>query len=81
MRADGNNLYIEVVPTGYKYWWLIIKKKGKQTKVCLGKYPDISLKEAGLYVMRKREQYRSLSVVLLSISNFRSLPGTGSILK
>lgn len=61
MRSDGNNLYIEVVPTGYKYWWLIIKKKGKQTKVYLGKYPDISLKEARAVCDEKK---RSVSISL-----------------
>ena len=46
MRSIGVGLYIEVVPAGHKYWWLCFKKNNKRRKFILGKYPDVSLKDA-----------------------------------
>ncbi len=44
--ADGNNLYIEVKPTGAKFWRFRFKLNGKYSMVSLGEYPFISLKRA-----------------------------------
>lgn len=46
LLADGQGLYIAVMPTGEKYWYVRSWKNGRESKVSIGKYPDISLKEA-----------------------------------
>jgi integrase len=43
---DDRGLYILVKPAGGKYWRLRYWKKGKETKISLGVYPDVSLKSA-----------------------------------
>ena len=56
MKSDRDGLYIEVVPSGQMYWWLRCKVNGKSRKFSLGKYPDVSLKEARVAsVLKKRE--------------------------
>ena len=57
MRADGSGLYLEVLPSGQKYWWLVIRKDGgKRKKFMLGKYPEVSIKNAReLCVLKRRE--------------------------
>ncbi len=56
MRADRDGLYIEVVPAGQKYWWYVSQAGGKRKKISIGKWPDVSLKEAReLLVLKKRE--------------------------
>ena len=52
--ADGHGLYIEVVPTGSKYWRLSYRFNGKQKRLALGVYPRTALKEA----RERREQAR-----------------------
>ena len=48
---DGGGLHIEIVPTGGKLWRYDYRFEGKQQRLALGKYPDVSIKEA-----RKRHQ-------------------------
>lgn len=56
MKADRDGLYIEVVPSGIKYWWFVSQAGGKRKKFALGKYPDLSLKEAReACALKKRE--------------------------
>lgn len=43
---DGQGLYIEISPTGSKYWRLKYRMHGKERRMALGVYPEISLKEA-----------------------------------
>lgn len=54
MVCDGDGLYIEVVPAGAKYWWLRYTVGTKRRKFSLGKYPDVSLKEARVEAILKR---------------------------
>ncbi|MGD9665823.1 MAG: tyrosine-type recombinase/integrase [Synergistaceae bacterium] len=61
MRLIGDGLYIEVVPAGHKYWWLIFNQFNKRRKFLLGKYPDLSLKEARIACADKR---RSVDISL-----------------
>nr|WP_281679948.1 Arm DNA-binding domain-containing protein [Synergistes jonesii] len=42
MMADGDGLYLEVVPGGQKYWWYI-SQAGDRKKFSIGKRPDLSL--------------------------------------
>jgi len=45
---DGGGLYLEVSPTGGKYWRLKYRfpKGGTEKRLSLGVYPTVSLKEA-----------------------------------
>lgn len=56
MKADGNGLYLEVVPAGHKYWWLRASINKKIKKFLLGKYPDMTVKQArDACALKKRE--------------------------
>ena len=57
LQADGRRrkysdaggvpgLYIEVSPTGRKWWRLKFRMDGKERLLALGVYPDVSLKDA-----------------------------------
>ncbi len=46
--ADGRGLYVEVFPTGGVIWRYRYRLAGKQEKLTLGKYPDLTLKNARL---------------------------------
>ncbi len=54
--ADGNGLYLEVSPNGGKYWRLKYRFAGKEKRLALGVYPEVSLSEA----RDKRTQARKL---------------------
>jgi integrase len=54
--ADGNGLFIEILPSGRKVWRLRYRFQGKQEKATLGEYPAFSLAEARLW----REKCRSM---------------------
>ena len=43
---DGGGLYIEVRPTGAKYWRLKYRLNGKERKLSIGTHPTVTLKEA-----------------------------------
>ena len=43
---DGRGLYLEVSPRGGKWWRLKYRFEGKDKRISLGVYPDVSLKEA-----------------------------------
>lgn len=43
---DGGGLYLEVSPSGGKWWRLKYRFAGKEKRISLGVYPDISLREA-----------------------------------
>lgn len=53
---DGQGLYIEVSPTGSKYWRLKYRMHDKERRLAIGVYPEISLKEA----RDKRDEARKL---------------------
>ncbi len=45
--ADGNGLYLEVMPTGSKLWRMKYKQtNGKESRLSFGKYPVVSLEQA-----------------------------------
>jgi integrase len=44
--ADEKGLYIEVAPSGGKWWRLKYRIAGKEKRLSLGVYPDVSLKDA-----------------------------------
>lgn len=41
--ADGGGMYLEVTPSGSKYWRLKYRFEGKEKKLALGVYPEITL--------------------------------------
>ena len=53
---DGNGMYLEVTPKGGKYWRLKYRYAGKEKRLALGIYPDVSLKDA----REKRDEARKL---------------------
>lgn len=52
--ADGAGMYLEVAPGGGKWWRFKYRFAGKETRVSLGVYPDVSLKDA----RERRDQAR-----------------------
>lgn len=44
--ADGGGLYLEVMPNGSRYWRLKYRYAGKENRLALGVYPEVSLKDA-----------------------------------
>lgn len=53
---DGLGLYVEIDPNGSKYWRLKYQFMGKEKRLALGRYPEISLLEA----REKRDKARKL---------------------
>ncbi len=43
---DGKGLYMEISPEGGKWWRLKYRFNGKEKRISLGVYPDVSLKDA-----------------------------------
>jgi integrase len=56
---DGRGLYLEISPSGSKYWRLKYRYLGKERRMALGVYPDISLAIA----RERREDARKLVAV------------------
>lgn len=44
--ADGGGLYLEVHPTGARYWRLKYRHANKERRLAIGVYPDVTLAEA-----------------------------------
>ncbi len=55
-EADGGGLYIEVMPNGSKYWRWKYRFDGKEKRLALGVYPEVTLAAARL----KRDAQRKL---------------------
>lgn len=53
---DSGGLYLEVSPAGGKLWRVKYRYGGKEKRLALGAYPDVSLKDA----REKRDQARKL---------------------
>lgn len=53
---DGGGLYLEVAPSGGKWWRLKYRFDGKERRLSLGVYPDVSLKDA----RERRDEARKL---------------------
>jgi hypothetical protein len=52
---DDRGLFLLLQPSGGKLWRLKYRVAGKEKKLSLGQYPDVSLKEA----RRKRDEARA----------------------
>lgn len=44
--ADEKGLYLAVTPAGSKLWRLKYRMNGKEKKLAIGPYPEVSLKDA-----------------------------------
>jgi integrase len=44
--SDEKSLYLEVMPSGSKYWRFKYRFAGKENRLAFGVYPEVSLKEA-----------------------------------
>jgi len=44
--ADGFGMYLEVTPTGNKYWRLKYRFGAKEKRLALGVYPEVTLAAA-----------------------------------
>jgi integrase len=53
--SDEKGMYLEVMPTGAKYWRMKYRHVGKEKRLALGVYPEVSLKDA----RAKRDAARS----------------------
>ncbi|MFU2207790.1 tyrosine-type recombinase/integrase [Solidesulfovibrio sp. C21] len=53
---DSGGLYLEVSPSGGKWWRLKYRHGGKEKRISLGVYPDVSLKDA----RERRDEARKL---------------------
>ncbi len=53
---DSGGLYLEVAPTGGKWWRFKYRYDGKEKRISLGVYPEVSLKRA----REKRDEARAL---------------------
>lgn len=54
--ADGGGLYLELQPSGAKYWRLKYRFGGKEKRLSLGTYPAVTLAEA----RRRRDDAKAL---------------------
>lgn len=56
--ADGQGLYLEIMPHGAKYWRLKYRVAGKEKRIAFGVYPEIRPQEAREKAMEARAQVR-----------------------
>ena len=56
---DGGGMYLEISPAGGKLWRLKYRYGGKEKRLALGGYPDVSLVKA----RARREEARKLLAV------------------
>jgi len=54
--ADGAGMYLEIYPNDSRYWRLKYRFAGKEKRLALGVYPEVSLKEA----RKRRDEARKL---------------------
>lgn len=53
--GDGSGLYLQVDPSGGRYWRFNYRINGKQKTLALGIYPDVSLAKARSRLQLARE--------------------------
>jgi integrase len=52
---DGKGLYLEVMPSGSKYWRFKYRLNGKEKRLAIGVYPEVTLKQARTATDKARE--------------------------
>ncbi|MFZ0338889.1 MAG: Arm DNA-binding domain-containing protein, partial [Terracidiphilus sp.] len=56
---DGRGLYLEISPSGGRWWRFKYRFDGKEKRLSLGVYPDVSLKEARDHLDDVRRKLRA----------------------
>jgi integrase len=56
--ADGRGLYLEIMPSGAKYWRLKYRIAGREKRIAFGVYPEIRPQEARDKAREARNQVR-----------------------
>ncbi len=56
--SDGNGLYLEVMPSGAKYWRLKYRIAGKEKRLAFGVYPEVRPPEAREEATKARKMIR-----------------------
>jgi integrase len=72
---DGGGMYVEISPTGGKWWRLKYRYAGKEKRMSLGVYPKISLKKARV----RREDARKLLEAGIDPSQHRKAMKTAAV--
>ena len=72
--AVANGLFLDITTTGAKSWWYRYSLHGKQERLVIGRYPDLSLKEA------RQVRDESASLVAKGISPKQSKNKVASVL-
>ena len=67
--ADGAGLYLEVVPSGSRYWRMKYRFNGKEKRMAFGVYPAVSLAQAR--ALRDEAKKKSWFGMCGSIIHFR----------
>jgi hypothetical protein len=44
--SDGRGMYLEIAPSGGKWWRFKYRLAGRERRISLGVYPDVGLAEA-----------------------------------
>ena len=57
--ADGAGLYLEVMPTGAKYWRMKYRFAGKEKRLAFGVYPEVRAPEARDKAKEARDMIRA----------------------
>ncbi len=53
--GDGKGLYLEVTPSGSKYWRLKYRIDNKEKRLSIGVYPAVTLKQARDAMLKAKE--------------------------
>ena len=72
---DGGGLYLEVAPSGGKWWRLKYRFGGKEKRLSLGVYPDVSLKDA----RERRDEARKLLANEIDPSEYRKAKNAAKV--
>lgn len=57
--SDFDGMYLEILPSGGKYWRMKYRFAGKEKRLAIGVYPEISLAEAREIRDEARKQLRA----------------------
>ena len=56
---DGEGLYVEISPTGTRYWRLKYRFEGKEKRISLGAYPEVSIEDAREHMRLCKQQLKN----------------------
>lgn len=81
--TDSEGLYLEVSPAGSKRWFLKLYREGKETRLALGGYPLVKLKDArqGRAAARLSKEAGQDPVQVRKIDKLKALTPDGDTFK